>query len=217
VDKLVVLKGGAVQDEIALDKERLEIGRDLKSDLHLNDPSISRHHAVVIKVHSEYLIQDLDSTNGTLLNERRITKHMLKHGNLLTIGCFTLRYEKEGAGLAGKEDDMEKTVVIQTRKPKAAPATASRRPMPKKASLHYFRGPKKGTTEPIERSLYTIGKPGGEVAAIARRPQGFFLLHIGGDSRPTINSKEIPSTGGAPLKEGDVIEVGKNLVEISFK
>ena len=55
------------------------------------------------------------------------------------------------------------------------------------------------------------------MAAIARRPQGFFLLHIGGDRYPRINNKEIQTTKGVQLNEGDMVEVGEHLVEISFK
>jgi len=74
----------------------------------------------------------------------------------------------------------------------------------------------KGNLEKIDRSLFTIGKPGENVAVIARRPQGFYLLHIGGSSFPRINNKEIDSKGGVQLQEGDMVEVGEYMAEISF-
>lgn len=68
----------------------------------------------------------------------------------------------------------------------------------------------------LGRGIYTIGKPGEEVAAIARRPQGFFLLPIGGQRNPRINNQEVVSIAGVKLNEADVVEVGENLAEISF-
>ena len=92
-----------------------------------------------------------------------------------------------------------------------------RRLTPKTALLRFFRGPLKGQQDQITRSLYTIGKPGKAVAVIARRPQGFFLLHIGGPTLPKINEKEIKGSGGIQLHEGDMIEVGEYLAGILFK
>jgi len=54
------------------------------------------------------------------------------------------------------------------------------------------------------------------VAVIARRPQGFFLLKIGHNSFPLINNKKVDVGGGIKLNEGDVVEVGENMLEISF-
>ncbi len=54
------------------------------------------------------------------------------------------------------------------------------------------------------------------MAVIARRPQGFFLLHIGGERYPRINNHEVNSVAGVKLNEADVVEVGENLAEITF-
>ena len=218
-NRLVILKNGKADSEVALKTKPMVIGRDARSDIQLNDLSVSRRHARVTHVYNDYCLEDLGSTNGTILNDQTVTKRMMKHGDTLRIGSFTLRYFA-GEGKA-PDKELDKTVIIPTAK--AAPArTASQKDpdsvqLPKSATLRFFRGPQKGLQDRIDRALYTIGQPGGEVAAITRRAQGFYLLHIGGDRYPRINSEEIQSTRGVRLKEGDVVEVGEHLVEISFK
>lgn len=219
IAKLVILKGGAVAAEYPLSAKTLTIGRDTDSDIRLDDLSVSRCHARLVRVFKNYYVEDLESTNGTLLNDRQVTKHMLKRGDVLGIGGFTLRFlDQDDAAEQAVEPATDRTVVLhpaasaaETTGHRAQPSIA-----PKTALLRFFRGPYKGQLERIERSLYTIGRPGGDLAVIARRPQGFFLLHIGGDRYPKVNDQEINSTKAVQLSEGDMVEVGENLAEISF-
>ena len=217
MEKLVIKKDDARVDEFVIDQQQITIGRDSESDLQLNDPSVSRQHARIQRIYTDLYIEDLGSTNGTSLNGRNVTKHVLKAGDRLIIGSFVIDLVQEAEEA---EDDLDKTVVIQPELVAAAragkPATQPRKLQPKVATLRFFRGPNKGSTEKIDRSLFTIGKPGENVAVIARRPQGFYLLHIGGSSFPRINDEEIDSKGGVQLREGDVVEVGDYVAEISF-
>ncbi|WP_172838874.1 FHA domain-containing protein [Solemya velesiana gill symbiont] len=215
MEELVVYKDDVVVTEIDLDKPEILIGRGVECDVHLDDLSVSRHHGQLRKIFTDFFIEDLGSTNGTLLNEKPIKKHILKNGDVLTLGAFRLRYVREGA--VEEEEDLDKTVVLEVPKQGAASkAQPARSLTPKTAAVKFFRGANKGHSDEIKRPLYTIGKPGGDVAAIARRPQGFYLLHIGGDHYPKINDKEIDVSGGVQLHEGDLVEVGENLAEISF-
>ncbi|MES9878607.1 MAG: FHA domain-containing protein [Candidatus Sedimenticola sp. PURPLELP] len=217
MEKLVVYKDETVIAEVALEKQEISIGRGAECDVHLDDLSVSRHHSQLVKIYSDYFVEDLGSTNGTLLNEKPVKKHILKHGDVISFGVFRLRFVREEAAASEAGEDLDKTVILQVPRRAAAnnPAVA-RHLAPKTAVVKFFRGPKKGNSDEIKRSLYTIGRPGGDVAAIARRPQGFYLLHIGGDQYPKINNKEIDVTGGVQLQEGDMVEVGENLAEISF-
>jgi len=214
MNKIMILENGSVQQEIELDKQQLVIGRDASNAIHLSDPSVSRRHALLTCALDEYFIEDLGSTNGTLLNDKRVTKHILKHGDLLQIGDYILRYEQVVEEDAFEDDDPDKTQVINH--PRLNQPVEVKAVVPKTATIRYFRGPKKGQSEQILRSLYTLGKPGGDVAVIARRPQGFYLLKIGKNSYPMINNKKVDVGGGIKLNEGDVVEVGENMLEISF-
>ncbi len=217
-NRLVIFKNGEAENEVSLEAKSMVIGRDARSDIQLNDISVSRRHARVTNVHNDYCLEDLGSTNGTFLNEQTVTKRMLKHGDLLRIGSFTLRYlSRDGEA---SEDELDKTVMIRSSETAPERPVSQKDPnrvkLPKTATLRFFRGPQKGLQDRIDRALYTIGQPGGEVAAITRRAQGYYLLHIGGERYPRINNEEIRSTKGVQLNEGDVVEVGKHLVEISF-
>jgi hypothetical protein len=133
----------------------------------------------------------------------------------MQLGNFEVRFESDAEQAVAIEEDLERTVVLRPKKKPAA--IAAKTISPKIATLHFFRGPNKGDSKIIDRSLYTIGQPGGEVAAIARRSQGFYLLPITSSSHPKINNIEIEGGSGVQLSEGDVVEVGDNLAEISFK
>jgi pSer/pThr/pTyr-binding forkhead associated (FHA) protein len=264
MDKIIILQNGIVLKEIELDKRQIVIGRDEKNVIYLSDLSVSRRHALLTCALDEYFIEDLGSTNGTLLNDRPVTKHILKNGDKLSVGEYVLSFVRATPG-ADEDDDPEKTQVICMR-PQASqpplqqsqqqpfqqqpmqqspqqpfhqqPQQSSQQPMrqplqqpqlqpkpfavkkpaaaPMIATIKYFRGPKKGASEQINRSLYTLGKPGGDVAVIARRSKGFYLMKIGNSSVPTINDKKVDVGGGIKLNDGDRVEVGENAVEISF-
>ncbi|WP_039960719.1 FHA domain-containing protein [endosymbiont of Riftia pachyptila] len=72
MEKLVMIDKGRVLREVDLSGKRVMIGRDPMSDICLNDTSVSRHHAAVVRIFNEYFLEDLRSTNGTKLNGHEI-------------------------------------------------------------------------------------------------------------------------------------------------
>lgn len=78
-----------------LERNELMLGREMVNDLVVNDPEVSRKHAVLRKIGTQYLIEDLGSTNGTFLLGNRISMPMmLQNGDEITIGeRVVLRYE----------------------------------------------------------------------------------------------------------------------------
>src|SRR6476661_1886876 len=90
--KLVLqLPNGKTRD-IPLDRERLTIGRRADNDLCLPYPPVSAEHAVVVTVLEDSFLQDLDSTNGTLVNGQRVNKHFLLDHDEIDIGRVQLVY-----------------------------------------------------------------------------------------------------------------------------
>ncbi|MCB1758643.1 MAG: FHA domain-containing protein [Gammaproteobacteria bacterium] len=219
--KLVIMQRNGVSDEMPLEASRISIGREQGCDIVLRDPSVSRQHARLLRVLDHYYLEDLNSTNGTQLNQKNVSKHLLKDGDQLKIGSFDMRFEAERsqpvvAPQAPLREEPSPAPSGEQQKHERDTLSPRAQNLAKSAKLRFFRGPNAGQTEILQRALYTIGQPGGEVAAIARRPQGFFLLHIGGDRYPMINNKPVDSVAGVKLNEGDVVEVGENLAEISF-
>ena len=80
----------AVLREIESGKEEITIGRDAENDIQIDNIAVSGEHARILKGPYHYLIEDLNSTNGTFVNEEKITKRVLEENDAITIGKHTL-------------------------------------------------------------------------------------------------------------------------------
>lgn len=90
---LVIRTGARAGDGFRLDGERFTVGRDTNSDVFLDDVTVSRNHAVIVRRGDDGLhIDDLGSLNGTYVNRRRIDSHPLIDGDELQIGKFKLTF-----------------------------------------------------------------------------------------------------------------------------
>jgi hypothetical protein len=84
--------GGRVGESFALDGDRMTIGRRPDSDVFLDDVTVSRDHALLVKRSGDYYLDDLGSLNGTYVNRNRIESHRLEDGDELQVGKFKLTY-----------------------------------------------------------------------------------------------------------------------------
>jgi pSer/pThr/pTyr-binding forkhead associated (FHA) protein len=89
---LIRAGGGREGEEIALDTELLTIGRHPESHLFLDDVTVSRHHARIVRDATGLVAEDLNSLNGTYVNRRRVERQHLSDGDELQIGKFKLAY-----------------------------------------------------------------------------------------------------------------------------
>jgi adenylate cyclase len=80
---------------ITPDKDVITIGRTATNAITLNDHKVSRKHAEVQRTRDGYVLEDLHSQNGTLLNNKKITRQALKHYDVITIGACTLTFLNE--------------------------------------------------------------------------------------------------------------------------
>ncbi|MDX2481175.1 MAG: FHA domain-containing protein [Desulfuromusa sp.] len=99
------------------DNEQISIGRNPKNDIKIDNPAVSSSHAVIRKVMNTYYMEDLKSTNGTFVNEKKINKYELLDGDEVIIGKHSLEFryiDSAGQTLA----DFDKTVILDTRKQK---------------------------------------------------------------------------------------------------
>ena len=84
-----------VLKEIPLDKPRLTIGRKPDNDLVIDNPAVSGHHALIFSQGDAFFIEDLESTNGTFVNDAKIQKEKLKNSDLVAVGKHVLIYQDE--------------------------------------------------------------------------------------------------------------------------
>jgi hypothetical protein len=84
--KLVLFRADGTAQEIRLDRERITIGRRPDNDVCLAQPAVSGEHAAVVTILDDSFLEDLGSTNGTLVNGDPVTKHFLRDRDEIDIG-----------------------------------------------------------------------------------------------------------------------------------
>ena len=72
------------------DKAEITIGRSENSDIHINNLGASNKHARIFRRYGEYVIEDLNSTNGTLVNDETIITAKLSGDDVVTVGKHNL-------------------------------------------------------------------------------------------------------------------------------
>jgi pSer/pThr/pTyr-binding forkhead associated (FHA) protein len=98
------------------ENEQISIGRNPKNDIQIDNLAVSNFHALVKKVMNAYFIEDLQSTNGTFVNEKKIDKYELLDGDEIIIGKHRLlfRFLRKG----GSPSQFDETMVLDTKKQK---------------------------------------------------------------------------------------------------
>ncbi len=123
--KLILSLDGSVIRELPLDKERITIGRKPQNDIQIENLAVSSEHACVVTILNDSFLEDLGSTNGTLVNGAPIKKHILQNSDLIEIGKYKLRFVNDGPAVNQTTvEDFERTMVLR------APSAASRPAQP---------------------------------------------------------------------------------------
>jgi len=126
--KLILSVDGTVLKEISLAKERTTLGRKPHNDIQVDNLAVSGEHAAIITILNDSFIEDLNSTNGTLVNGKPIKKHFLQNNDVIEIGKHKLKYFND-TPVQSAAADFERTMII--RKPAAAaPMVAPPSPPP---------------------------------------------------------------------------------------
>src|SRR6516164_9773336 len=206
--RLVLSLDGQVMAEYNMNKERYTIGRLPDNDIRIDNAAVSGHHSLIINILNDSFLEDLNSTNGTYVNGKLIKKHALQHGDVITVGHHQLRFVEDDE----QQDEFEKTMVIQ---PSARPvdklrtATAVAAAAGKKAKLQVLSGAFAGREVELSKALTTLGRPGVQVAAITRRADTYYIVHV--DSG---KENDFPLLNGTPigaqatrLNDNDVIQL----------
>jgi len=309
--KLILSLDGMVIREYPLTKERTTLGRKPHNDIVIDNLAISGEHAMIMTILNDSFLEDLGSTNGTLVNGQPIKKHFLQNSDVVELGKYKLKYVTEASAAQASPADFEKTMVLRapaggggaaakpaeqappapknfsdtvvnpdlmqtqgpglreaarqavaaggapaaatspaeatlppvaTAPPAAAPAptipTAPAAPAPAasvaaaattttttgtmaaagqiQGTIQILSGPSAGKELPLSKPLTTLGKPGVQVAVIAKRPQGYFITHVEGATFPVVNGKQLDAQAHA-LGDHDVIELAGVKMEFYLK
>jgi len=243
--KLILSMDGLVLKEIALTKERMSIGRKASNDIQIDNLAISGEHAAVVTILNDSFLEDLNSTNGTLVNGQPAKKHFLKNGDVVELGKYKLKYVAEQANPV-ESADFEKTMVLRPNALKSAvpnelsmatmvaanavkplddfqasrsmplPVAPVAAPAVVVGAIQILNGASAGRELELVKTLTTLGKPGVQVAVIAKRPQGYFITHVEGAEFPVLNGRAIDAQAQA-LKDHDVVEIAGIKMEFFLK
>lgn len=225
--RLILSMDGLVLKEIALDKERLTIGRKPQNDIQIDNLAISGEHAVVVTILADSFLEDMNSTNGTLVNGQPIKKHFLRNGDVIELGKYKLKYmaDQQPAGevdpAIGPRTSTPKVaselqLTTDEAVPRAATISNTRPPALPAAAIQLLNGPNAGKELALVKTLTTLGKPGTQVAVIAKRPHGYFITHVEGQQFPVVNGQVLDAQAH-PLGDHDVIEIAGIKMEFFLK
>ncbi len=196
--KLIITLDGVTIGEQALDQPRITLGRASSNDIHLDDGTVSGKHAQFHVLGKDVFVEDMESTNGTMVNGQRVHRRQLRQGDVLRIGQHELRFVDDGG------QNLDATVIISS-----AQRESLKTPKELIGKLKILNGPKTGEMLELNKPYNTVGKPGVQVAVVAKRSQGFFLVPVAvGNSQgaPSLNGQSVGAASLA-LKNGDVLEV----------
>ena len=275
--KLILSLDDRVIKDFDISKERMTIGRKPHNDIQIDNLAVSGEHAMIMTILNDSFLEDLGSTNGTMVNGAPVKKHFLQPDDVVEIGKYKLRYVNEKAGKVSQQD-FEKTMILRApaggtpaapppraatdtqtdiggrkltgtqsglqtstvsgakvtdtsgqtatiaQKPDAAvkqPVNPQQTPQAQPVAdtggaIQILSGPNAGRELALSKPLTTLGKPGIQVAVIAKRPQGYFITHVEGANFPVVNGKPLDAQA-QKLQDHDVIQLAGVKMEFFMK
>lgn len=160
--KLILSLEGSLIREVPLDKERIMIGRKPSNEIQIENLAVSGEHACIVTILNDSFLEDMGSTNGTLVNGNPIKKHILQNNDVIEIGKYKLKYVAEAPAAGGGNEDFEKTMILR-----APPKAAAAAPAPAKPANEPAPPPKPSTPPPTPRPVPPAVKPAAPVPAAA--------------------------------------------------
>lgn len=166
--QIVITLNKQILKRINLDKHTYTIGRHADCEIVLPDRTVSSQHARIVHTNDDCFLEDLGSTNGTLINNQAVERYLLHDNETILIGKYQLTYRSD-AGLLTQNNVLKPHPSI-TKRPKSG------------AWLEILDGKKQGTRLPLNKSYMTLGGDGISKIAIERNQQGEYLLHPAADT-----------------------------------
>lgn len=225
--KLILTFNKQVIKEYPFAKDSITMGRQDDNTIVIDNLAVSGYHAKIDKLGGEYILTDLQSTNGTFVNDQKVVSHKLSHGDNIVIGKHVILFvatEKEKLEGEGKDKKLplDKTMLLDTQKQrellakqKVAPSTAK---IPEKVGVISFIDDSGLGEIELSKKLTKIGKAetseirlsgllmGATAATISRRPSGYAISFAGGMTKLKVNGSVIKDS--VPLNDFDTIELG---------
>jgi predicted component of type VI protein secretion system len=223
--RIILVFNKKVIKEYPFTKDSLIIGRNDSNDIVVDNLAVSGLHARIDKSGDSYILTDLQSTNGTFVNDKMITSHKLQHKDKVTVGKHMLFFamsQEEQAKL--KVAELDRTMILDTAqhkellekqaKEKGVEASSQKQML---GVISFIDGSDQGEIK-LTKKLTKIGKAetsevrlGGmfmpsTAATISRRPNGYAITATGGKTKIKVNNQTIEDSHF--LNDFDTIEIG---------
>ncbi len=206
--KLILSMDGLVLKEFTLTKERTTIGRKPHNDIQIDNLAVSGEHAVIVTILNDSFLEDLGSTNGTLVNGQQVKKHFLQNNDMVELGKYKLKYISEAPAQA-KAADFEKTMVLRpgALRPQAGVAAPVAAPVAAAAAVAVATAAKSfGDTQVGQAaSAAPVAAPPRPAAAPAPHRTGALQILTGGNTGRELELVKPLTTLGKPGVQVSVI------------
>jgi pSer/pThr/pTyr-binding forkhead associated (FHA) protein len=225
--RLILTFNKQVIKEYPFLKDSVTIGREEDNTIVIPNLAVSGYHARIDKAGGEFIITDLQSTNGTFLNNKKVVSQKLAHGDNILVGKHIILFvasEKKAKAGRGTPDktDLGKTMLLDTAKQRQLLKKQKTPPKPVTAPekigvITFIDGSSMGDIE-LNKKLTKIGKAdtseiklsgvfmGATAATISRRPAGYTIAFAGGVTKLRVNGEVVKDS--VLLKDFDTIELG---------
>lgn len=226
--RLILTFNKQVVKEFPLMQENsITIGRQDDNSIVVDNLAVSGYHARIDQAGPDYILTDLQSTNGTFVNDQKVVSHKLSHGDNIVVGKHVIlfvsqEHAKEADADAPKDMDMNKTMMLDTAKQrellaKQKAAQKAQKSPEKIGAINFIDNSGIGEIE-LEKKLTKVGKADGSeiklggllmgatAATISRRPSGYTISFTGGMAKLKVNGEVVKES--VPLGDFDTIEIG---------
>ncbi len=224
--RLILMFNKQVIKEYPFLKESITIGRAEDNGVVIDNLAVSSYHARIDKAGGDFILTDLQSTNGTFVNDARVVSHKLSHGDNIAVGKHVLLFVGEKGKVEAEEAEkkmsLNKTMMLDTAKQRELLAkqkisVAAAKPPEKIGVVSFVDGSGLGEIE-LSKKLTKVGKAdsseirlsglliGATAATISRRPSGYAITFTGGMAKLKVNGQVVKES--ADLKDFDTVEIG---------
>lgn len=217
--ELIVKLGDSIVQKNIFVKETIRIGRVPDNEIVIENLAVSRYHAVIEHVDGNYILSDLDSSNGVFVNGVRVRKTELQDRDVISVGKHKLYFYDARATAELKPRppvyDAERTMLVDQ---PAQPVP------PPQGALEIIKGRQKGARFTLAGNQTTLGSGSfNDIqltdwfiskahAVIERRASDFVIRDLGSWRHTYVNGV---MTNEMPLSDGDVIQLGPS-VQVAF-
>lgn len=188
-----VRQGDELVRTVKLLRVRTTVGRRQYNDIELAHGTVSGEHAVFHMQRGDLFVHDLNSRNGTIVNGSATPQKVVKPGDKIQIGIYTLSVASEQ--IATDEDTSEAI---------------------RDAYLLPMTGTAGHEVIDLKRPINSVGRKGKSMAVIARRRSGYFITHLEGDVYPVVNGESI-GLAAYPLQHDNIIELRSAVYRFQLK